>query len=155
MNEISIRPLFIILGQAIKYLLHILCTRRFFFVLVYMYVKAYELQSFQQMMFNRGESRRISEGFDFIILPYLLYVFRQTSLSKQCRTRSDAAERGVWSRSTLFATHPANLYMYTFTGNKMDLKRNILNHSSHKKKFWVKVGFDWTPEPPLNPPLFN
>ena len=28
--------LFIILGQAIKYLLHILYTRRFFFVLVYM-----------------------------------------------------------------------------------------------------------------------
>ena len=27
----------------------------------------------------------------------------QTGLSKQCRSRSDAAERGVWSGSTLFA----------------------------------------------------
>ena len=34
-NEIAIWPMFIILGQAIKYLLHVLCTGHFFFVLVY------------------------------------------------------------------------------------------------------------------------
>ena len=34
---------------------------------------------------------------------------RTASLSKQCRNRSDAAERGVWSVSTLFAAHPALL----------------------------------------------
>ena len=39
-------------------------------------------------------------------LLYLLYVFRQTCLRKQCRSRSDAAVRGVWSGSALFATHP-------------------------------------------------
>ena len=48
----------------------------------------------------------------------LLLVFRiitvitlleQTSLRKQCRPRSDATERGVWSGSTLFATRPAIL----------------------------------------------
>ena len=30
-------------------------------------------------------------------------------MSKQCRPWSDAAERGVWSGSTLFATHPTIL----------------------------------------------
>ena len=40
-------------------------------------------------------------------IPYLPYVFRQTGLSKQYRPRWDAAERGVSSGSTLFATHPA------------------------------------------------
>ena len=29
-------------------------------------------------------------------------------LSSQCRPRSDAAELGIWSWSTLFATHPAD-----------------------------------------------
>ena len=36
-------------------------------------------------------------------------VFRQTSLSKQCRPRWDAVECGISSESTLFATHPAIL----------------------------------------------
>ena len=40
-------------------------------------------------------------------IPYLPYVFGQTGLSKQFRPRWDAAERGVSSGSTLFATHPA------------------------------------------------
>ena len=40
-------------------------------------------------------------------LPYLSYVFGQTGLSKQFRPRWDAAEFGVSSGSTLFATHPA------------------------------------------------
>ena len=30
-----------------------------------------------------------------------------TDMSKQCRPRSDAAERGVWSGSTLFAIQEA------------------------------------------------
>ena len=34
-------------------------------------------------------------GFDLIILPYLLYVFGQTGLTKQWRPRSDAAKHGV------------------------------------------------------------
>ena len=41
------------------------------------------------------------------MVPYLPYVFGQTGLSKQYRPRWDAAERGVSSGSTLFATHPA------------------------------------------------
>ena len=32
---------------------------------------------------------------DLITLPYLLYVFRQTGLSKQCKSRLDATERDV------------------------------------------------------------
>ena len=49
----------------------------------------------------------------------------QTGLSKQCRSRSDAAKRGVRSGSTLFATYPAILQ--TFTGVKMGLlKRGIM-----------------------------
>ena len=35
------------------------------------------------------------EVLDFIKLQYLLYVFGQIGLSKECRPRSDAAERGV------------------------------------------------------------
>ena len=39
---------------------------------------------------------------------YTVYfdVFVQIGLSEQCITRSDAAKRGVWSGSTLFATLP-------------------------------------------------
>ena len=58
-------------------------------------------------------------GFDLIILPYLLYVFGQIGLSKQCRPKSDAEERGVRSGSTPFTTYLAILH--TFTGSKMDL----------------------------------
>ena len=36
-------------------------------------------------------------------------VFRQTCQSKQCRPWSDATFCGIWSGSTLFATHPAVL----------------------------------------------
>ena len=50
-------------------------------------------------------SRNDLEGrFDLIKLPYLLYIFGQTGLSKQCRLISNAAERNVCSGSTLFAT---------------------------------------------------
>ena len=38
----------------------------------------------------------ILKGFDLIKFPYLLYVFEQTGLSKQCRPRIDAAER-MWN----------------------------------------------------------
>ena len=48
-----------------------------------------------------------------------MYSDRKT-LSKQCRPRSDAAERGVWSGSRLFATHSAILH--TLTGSKMDVE---------------------------------
>ena len=66
-------------------------------------------------------------GSDLIKLPYLLYVYGQTDLSKQCRHRSDAAERGVWSGSTLFATHSAILQ--TLTVSKMHLlKRNTVEY---------------------------
>ena len=109
----------------------------------------------------RCGSKRISEGLDLIILPYLLYVFGQTSLGKQCRPRSDAAERGVWSRSTLIATHPAILH--TFTGSKMDLlKRRIrksvqnlsnLSKISREIEIFSQIWIRLNPRPPLNPPL--
>ena len=47
--------------------------------------------------YSRGGSRGLLRGHDLIILPYLLYVFGQTGLSKHCRLRSDAAKGGVWS----------------------------------------------------------
>ena len=40
-------------------------------------------------------------------IPYFVKVFGQTYMRKQCRPRSDAAERGVWSGSQLFAIHEA------------------------------------------------
>ena len=73
---------------------------------------------------KQGRSRMISKGFNLITLPQLLYVFGQTGLSKQCRPRSDATERGVWSGSALFATHPAILHSFTQVV-KWTLKRNI------------------------------
>ena len=44
-------------------------------------------------------------------------IFGQTVYGKQCRPRSDAAERGVRSGSILFATHPS--VFDTFSGSKM------------------------------------
>ena len=72
----------------------------------------------------RVGSRMISEGFDLIKLAYLFYVFVQTNLSKRYRPRSDAAKSGVWSGSTLFATHPAILYIHRLK-NGGSLKRLI------------------------------
>ena len=43
--------------------------------------------------YESGGFRMISEEIDLIEFPYLLYVFGETGLSKQCRPRSDAAER--------------------------------------------------------------
>ena len=72
---------------------------------------------------KRGRDGKGVKG-DLFKLAYLLYVFGKTSLSKQCRPRSDAVHRSVWSGSTLFATHPAILY--TFIGNKMNLLKIII-----------------------------
>ena len=55
-------------------------------------------------LFNRGF--KISEG--VWIDPVILFL-EQKGLSKQYRPRSDTTERGVWSRSILFATYPATL----------------------------------------------
>ena len=41
------------------------------------------------------------------ILPYFSWVFKETSLWKRARPRSDAIERGVWSGSTRLSTRPA------------------------------------------------
>ena len=100
-------------------------------------------------------------GFDLIVLPYLFYVFGQTSLSKQSRPRSDAASRGVWSMSTLFATHPAILHI--FIGSKIDLYmykekcpkfitfiQNFRENEILSQKGVPSEGS--IPEPPLNPP---
>ena len=53
---------------------------------------------------DRGRSRLISEG--LIKLLYLLCIFGQTGLGKQCRLRSEDIEC-IWSWSILFTTHPA------------------------------------------------
>ena len=68
----------------------------------------------------------ISEGggFKLIKLPYLLYVFGQTDLSKQSRSGSDATEHGVLSGCTLFATHTA--IINTLTYSEIDLLKRSL-----------------------------
>ena len=48
-----------------------------------------------------------------------ILIIGQISLSKLCRPRSDAAERGDWSGSTLFATHPA--FLISSIGSKIGL----------------------------------
>ena len=106
-----------------------------------------------QLYFTGAYPGGFLRGFDLIILPYLLYVFGQTGLSKQCRPRSDATERGVWSGSTLFAIHPA--IMHTFSGSKMDLLKrstgeNVPNLSNvskipHENEILVQSGVRLTP----------
>ena len=66
--------------------------------------------------------------FRFDQIAVLLYVFGKTSLSKQRRPRSDAAICGIWSRSTLFATHP--VILYTFIGRQMDLLAHLCTKCS-------------------------
>ena len=46
------------------------------------------------------------QGVDLIKLLYLPYVLGLAGLCKQCRPRPDTTERGVWSGSTQFVTHP-------------------------------------------------
>ena len=76
--------------------------------------------------------------FDLIILPYLLYIFGQTGLSKQCRPRS---EYEVWSVSTPL-THPA---LRTFIGSKMDLlKEKCLKFIKFVQNSRWKWNFEWT-----------
>ena len=88
-----------------------------------------------------GRSRIISDGvrFDQItLLPLWVFIHdpdmtpmgwlgRKTSTqtNKQCRPRSEAAQRGIWSAgSTLFPIHPTILH--TFPSSKTDLlKRSI------------------------------
>ena len=56
---------------------------------------------------------------DLIIFPFLLYVFGQTGLSKQCRLQNAASDQGL---HYLLLTQQ----LYTFTGSKIDLlKRSI------------------------------
>ena len=103
---------------------------------------------------------RILRRFDLNIVPYLLCVFGQTGMSKRCRSRSDAAERGVWSGSTLFATHPAILH--TFLGSEMDLltrstRKSVPNLSnvsyiSYENKFFSQTEARLNPPPPPPPP---
>ena len=111
---------------------------------------------------SQGGSMRISEGWgvNLIILPYLLYIFGQTGLSKQCRRRSDAAERGVWSGSILFATHTAILHI--FTGSKIDLLKRCIRKGAHNlsnyPKFPMKMSkrcLTETPPPPTPPSHFS
>ena len=86
-----------------------------------------------------------------ILLPYLPYVFGQTGLSKQFRPRWDAAERGVSSGSTLFATHPAIFtqhWVVNCTGSNF---RTYMVRSWGVRILWVNtvpvdmfhILFDW------------
>ena len=116
-------------------------------------------------------------GFDLIKLLFLLYVFGKTDVSKQCRPWSDAAECGVWSGSTLFATHPAILHIFIVSKNghwgkgKEIRGQTVFKFVSCIQNFpwkWIfekgvgwgwgggGAGFDWAPLTLLNPPLvFN
>ena len=76
--------------------------------------------------FSGADPGGLLRGLQFNTL-LTLYVFGQTTLGKQYRPRSDAAECGVWSGSTLFATHPA--ISHIFTGSKMDLLKRSTRKS--------------------------
>ena len=98
--------------------------------------------SFKTSSGGRGGYRRISEEFDLIILPYLLYVFGHTGLGKQCWPRSDATKCSVWSGSTLFTTHPAILH--TWTGSEIDfLKRKYKEECLKFIKFIQNFQWKW------------
>ena len=76
----------------------------------------------QEFTYLGGGCRIILRVFELIIVPYLLYVIGQIGLSKQCRPKSGAVERGVWSGSTLFATHTAEFHWNPFrwSGRELD-----------------------------------
>ena len=84
-----------------------------------------------------------SEGLDqtIYILTHLSLVSHKRDISKQCRPRSDAAERGVWSGSTLFVLSTGtslnhgnnkNLADTPFTGNEL-VQRVKVEESTWKK----------------------
>ena len=76
----------------------------------------------------------------FEISPLLL------GISKQCRPRSDAAKRRVWSGSTLFATHPAEFrYISRYSCGLTHVKRLPLLHYSGVDIFWFVVIVKPTP----------
>ena len=84
-----------------------------------------------------ADSRGFLRGFElpYFKLPYLIYVFGQTGLSKQCRSRS-APQNAASDQGLHFLPPPAILH--TFTGGKMDLlkisvKKNVPNISSLSK----------------------
>ena len=63
------------------------------------------------MTFQRVRHKVHSSRWDFFTFTVFTLKIGQTGLSKQCRLRSDAAERGVWSGSTLFSTQPAVFFL--------------------------------------------
>ena len=104
----------------------------------------------------QGHIQDFWRGVDLIILLCILYLFRQTVLSKQCRPWSDATECGIWSGSTLFATHPEQTFFVYIQLAKRTCWREVSGKVSQiypkcpvKIKFCIKRGIDWTP---LNPP---
>ena len=99
---------------------------------------------------SRGGSRSISEGAGDRFNHITVFTLRiRTGLSKQCKPRSDAAERGAWSESTLFGTHPVILHI--FTGSKQDLLKRRIWKSVPNLSNLSKISHE--KEPPLNPPL--
>ena len=62
-----------------------------------------------------------------LLLPYLSEVLDQKGLSKQCRPRPDALNRGVWPGSILFATNPAILDASTCNKMKYKITSNRLS----------------------------
>ena len=75
----------------------------------------------------------IFEQVQFDQLPYLFFTIRQTTLSKQWRTRLDSTECGIWSGSTLFATHPTILH--TIIGSKMVLLKGSIRWREKKCEY--------------------
>ena len=82
----------------------------------------------------------ISEGVLVNHITVLILRIWTDRLGKQCRPRSDAAECGVWSGSTLFATHPALLHI--FTGSEIDLLKRSLRKSIPNVSFFFS-NFPW------------
>ena len=70
----------------------------------------------------RGEIRKILCGYPLLSVAMMkkendlcrigLNYWNKQCLSKQCGSRSDAAEHSIWSGSTLCATHPAVFQTY-------------------------------------------
>ena len=72
-----------------------------------------------------GDSGWFLKGFNLIKLPYLLYVFGQTSLSKQCRP-PDQTPRSAASDLGIYCLPLSQQFLHTFPRSKMDLlKRSI------------------------------
>ena len=92
------------------------------------------------------------KGFRFDRITVLTICIRKDRSKQTSKPRADTAERGIWSGSTLFATHPAILHSFILVGSKMDFLKTIKGRGwgaqlKPSKPLWIRpwlyISADW------------